>query len=152
MYHYHIRKCRRSADVVKKNKLLDACVNGNGEIFEELKKMRRVRKVLPQTMDGSENVSERFKNVYQKLYNSVNDVQGTRKMLNQVDICINSSSLADVDLVTPELVYKAAENVKKHKNDPSFSFNSDCFKRGPKSLFQHLSTMIKCFLIHGHVC
>ena len=89
MYHYHIRKCRRSADVVKKNKLLDACVNGNGEIFEELKKMRRVRKVLPQTMDGSENVSERFKNVYQKLYNSVNDVQGTRKMLNQVDICIN---------------------------------------------------------------
>ena len=44
MYHYHIRKCRRSADVVKKNKLLDACVNGNGEIFEELKKMRRVRK------------------------------------------------------------------------------------------------------------
>ena len=152
MYHYHIRKCRRSADVVKKNKLLDACVNGNGEIFEELKKMRRVRKVLPQTMDGSENVSERFKNVYQKLYNSVNDVQGTRKMLNQVDICINSSSLADVDLVTPELLYKAAENVKKHKNDPSFSFNSDCFKRGPKSLFQHLSTMIKCFLIHGHVC
>ena len=44
-----------------------------------------------------------------------NDVQGTRKMLNQVDICINSSSVADVDLVTPELVYKAAENVKKHK-------------------------------------
>ena len=136
MYHYHIRKCRRSADVVKKNKLLDVCVNGNGEIFEELKKMRRVRKVLPQTMDGSENVSERFKNVCQKLYNSVNDVQGTKKMLNQVDICINSSSLADVDLVTPELVYKAAENVKKHKNEPSFSFNSDCFKRDPKSLFQ----------------
>ena len=117
---------------------MDACVNSNGEIFEELQKMRRVRKVLPHTMDGSENVSGRFKNEYQKLYNSVNDVQGTRKMLNQVDIYINSSSLADVDLGTPELVYKAAENVKKHKNDPSFSINSDCFKRGPKSLFQHL--------------
>ena len=36
IYHYHVRKCRRSADVVKGNKLLDACVNGNGEIFEEL--------------------------------------------------------------------------------------------------------------------
>ena len=93
-------------------------------------------------MDGSENVSKRFKNVYQKLYNSVNDVQGTRKMLNLIDNCIDSSSLADVDLVTPELVCKAAGNVKKHKTDPSFTFNSDCFKRGPKSLFQHLSTMI----------
>ena len=98
MYHYHMRRCR-SADVVKKNKLLDACVNG-GEIFEELNKMRRVRKVLLQTMDGSENASERFKNVYQNLHNSINDVQGTRKMLNLIDNCINSFSLADVDLVT----------------------------------------------------
>ena len=32
-----------------------------------------------------------------------------------------------------------------------FTFNSDCIKRTPASLFQHLSLMMKCFLIHGHV-
>ena len=40
IYHYQIRKCRRSVETVKKNKLLNACVNGNGEIFDELKKLR----------------------------------------------------------------------------------------------------------------
>ena len=45
-------------------------------------------------------------------------------MLNLIDNCIDSSSLAEVDLVTPDLVCKAAENVK-HKTDPSFTFNSE---------------------------
>ena len=76
-----------------------------------------------------------MENTKKTLWIYINDVQGTRKMLNLIDNCIDSSSLADVDLVTPKLVCKAAENVKKHKTDPSFTFNSDCFKRGPKSLF-----------------
>ena len=61
--------------MVRKNKLMDACLNGNGDVFEEIRKMRKVNKSLPHTMDGQTNVTERFKNVYQKLYNSVNDEQ-----------------------------------------------------------------------------
>ena len=96
IYHYHIRKCRRSADVVRKIKLMDACLNGNGDVFEEIRKMRKVNKSLPHTMDGQTNVTERFKNVYQKLYN---DEQETQEVLKLVNSYVDVSSLDDVDLV-----------------------------------------------------
>ena len=99
IYHYHIRKCRRSADMVRKNKSTDACLNGNGDVFEEIRKMRKVDKSLPHTMDGQTNVTERFKNVYQKLYNSVNDEQETQEVLRLVNNYVDVSSLDDVDLV-----------------------------------------------------
>ena len=148
IYHYHIRNCRRSADMVRKNKLMDACLNGNGDVFEEIRKMRKVKKSLPHTMDGQTNVTERFKNVYQKLYNSVNDEQEVLKLVNNY---VDVSSLDDVDLVNQSVVRKAVNNIKLHNNDPIFTFNSSCIKRAPSSLFQHLSLMMKCFLIHGHV-
>ena len=46
---------------------------------------------------------------------------------------------------------KVVNNIKLHKNDPIFTFNSDWIKRASASLFQHLSLMMKCFWIHGHV-
>ena len=151
IYHYHIRKCRRSADMVRKNKLMDDCLNGNGDVFEEIRKMRKVNKSLPHTMDGQTNVTERFKNVYQKLYNSVNDEQETQEVLKLVNNYVDVSSFDDVDLVNQSVVRKAVNNIKLHKNDPIFTFNSNCIKQAPASLFQHLSLMMKCFLIHGHV-
>ena len=41
VYHYEIRKCIKAEEKVKKNKLLDACFNGGGDIFEEIKKLRK---------------------------------------------------------------------------------------------------------------
>ena len=34
LYHYAIRKCKKSVEQIKKNKLLDACINGEGNIFD----------------------------------------------------------------------------------------------------------------------
>ena len=130
---------------------MDACLNGNGDVFDEIRKMRNVKKSLPHTMDGQTNVTERFKNVYQKLYNSVDDEHETQTVLKLVNNYVDVYSLDDVDLVNQSVVRKAVNNIKLHKNDPIFTFNSDCIKRAPASLFQHLSLMMKCFLIHGHV-
>ena len=102
-------------------------------------------------MDGRKNVPERFMQVCQKLYNSGNDRSESIRILKEINECIYTSSLIDVDLVTPEIVQKASDKVKSHKNDPSFVFNSDCIKCAPHSLFQHLSVMIKSCLIHGHM-
>lgn len=151
IYHYQIRKCKRAVDIIKKNKLLDACVNGNGDIFSELRKMRNVRRKIPEVMDGNKNVSVRFREVYQSLYNSGNDRSSTESMLTAVNKEINTTSLHDVDLVTADIVKQATDNIKLHKNDPIFEFNSDCMKLAPLSLFQHLTILIKSFLIHGHV-
>ena len=37
IYHFQIRKNKKMADTLKKNALLDACINNNGDIFQEIK-------------------------------------------------------------------------------------------------------------------
>ena len=39
--------------MIKKNKLLDACFNGNGDVFEEVKKIRQHKPPVASEMDGS---------------------------------------------------------------------------------------------------
>ena len=108
VYHYQIRKCKRSADVIKKVKLLYACVNGKGNIFDELRKIRKAKKHVPHTMDGKTNVSETFANVYQNLYNSAGDKEEISKLLVQVNEHIGDLSISDVNMVSSEIVRKAA--------------------------------------------
>ena len=73
LYHYTIRKCKKSVELIKKKKILDACINGKGNIFDEFRKIRNVKRDLPQTIDGSNNIPDEFANVYKKLYNSTED-------------------------------------------------------------------------------
>ena len=41
-YHYQIRKLKRSENLIKKNRLLDACIiNRNGDLFTEIKNLRK---------------------------------------------------------------------------------------------------------------
>ena len=61
------------------------------------------------------------------------------------------NNYVDVDLVNQSVLRKAVNNINLHKKNPIFTFNSDCMKRASASLFPHLSLMMKCFLIHGHV-
>ena len=60
-------------------------------------------------------------------------------------------SLNAVDQVTADVIGEVRKQVKNRKTDPVFTFNSDCIKRGPNSLFRHIANMIKSFLIHGCV-
>ena len=151
LYHYAIRKCKKSVEQIKKNKLLDACINGKGNIFDEFRKIRHVKRDLPQTIDGSNNIPDEFANVYKKLYNSTQEQVETLKILGNVNTSIDILSLKDVDLVTSDIIRKAVEQVKANKNDPVFTFNSDCIKRAPATLLQHLTNIIQIFLIHGYV-
>ncbi len=150
-YHYAIRKCKRATENIKKDKLLNACVAGKNNIFDELRKMRSVQKKSPSVIDGNSNPAERFAEVYNKLYNCTQDADDTENILRSVESNINENSLQDVDLVTADVIEEVVKEVRTRKNDPVFKFNSDCIKRAPKSFFQHISNMIKSFLIHGHV-
>ena len=40
---------------------------------------------------------------------------------------------------------------RRNKNDPAFTFNSNCIKDSSAVLHVHLANMIRCFLVHGHV-
>ena len=151
LYHYAIRKCKRATENIKKDKLMNACLAGKNNIFDELRKMRQVKKNAPAFIDGNANPAERFAEVYSKLYSCTNDANETEKILQSIDAKIDNNSLQNVDLVTADVIEDVVNEVKAKKSDPVFSFNSDCIKRAPTSLFQHLANMIKSFLIHGHV-
>ena len=38
-----------------KSKLLDACINGNGDIFAEIKKLRKSKPMIATNMDGEKD-------------------------------------------------------------------------------------------------
>ena len=152
LYHFHLKKCKKAENSIRRNKLLDACLNGNGNIFAEIKKMRMSEPVVASTMDGKkEKIEEHFKNVYENLYNSVDDEDNISDIMNDVNDGINDSHLFDVKKVTPGVVKATTMQLQDCKSDPVHIFNSDCLKNAPDLFFQHLSSVIKSFLVHGHV-
>ena len=152
IYHYHVRKCKKAENAIRRNKLLDACLNGNGDVFKEIKKMRKSAPIVASSMDGEkENVGEHFKDIYKDLYNSVDDKDDIANILEVVNNGINNSHAHDVKKVTPEIVKEAAMRLKDGKSDPVHILSSDCIKNAPDILFKLLSDVIRSFLFHSHV-
>ena len=56
-----------------------------------------------------------------------------------------------VERISPAIVMKALKKMRSGKNDSQFSFQSDCFMEGPDSLVQHLTNLIRVFVLHGFV-
>ena len=66
----------------------------------------------------------------------------------QVEKVVSKASLVDVEMVTPEVVKKAAHQLKSGKSDSSFSFSSDCFRNGFENVYIRLSELFQGFLVH----
>ena len=152
IYQFQYRKCIKAENLIIKNKLLDACINGNGDIFNEIKKLRKSKPIIAASMDGvKEDIPGHFRNIFSNLYNSANDQEALLDVLQEVESKIDETSLDDVDLVTGAVVQEASKNLNDSKSDPQLNFSSDCIKHGTKELFENLAMILKCFLIHGHV-
>ena len=103
LYHFQIRKNKKMIETLKRNALLDACINGNGDIFDIIKKQRKIKTSLPTTIDGvSSNIGTHFANIYSQLYNSVNDDTELNHLTQYITERIDSSSLQDVLRITPD--------------------------------------------------
>ena len=152
LYHSEIRKIKKSENLVRKNKLLNACLNGEGDIFKDIKSLRNTRQVVANTMDGvKEDLANHFRNIYSNLYNSVEDSENLARVSEQIELKIGDHSLQDIAKVTPSAIKEAASKLRPGKTDPVYSFSSDCFKVESDKLAELLSTIIQCYLIHGHV-
>ena len=152
IYHYEIRKVKKAKDTIKKNKLLDACLNNGGDLFKEIKSIRKRPQVVANSIDGvTSNIPDHFKGIYSKLYNSVDDAESMARLTCEIDSKIDKFSLTDVEKVTPRIVKEAIAKLNPGKTDPVFSFSSDCMKVESDKLSDLLSIIIRCFLVHGHV-
>ena len=69
VYHYQIRKNRKMAECIKKNTLLDACINDKGDIFKEIRKLRKTPPIVSSLIDGvANNIEFHFADVYEMLF------------------------------------------------------------------------------------
>ena len=85
-YHMEFKKCQKAENLIKKSNLLDACLNGNGDIFKEIKKMRKVKKSCADTMDGvSKDIPGNFRSIYKDLYNCVEDAEEVARIQEEVE-------------------------------------------------------------------
>ena len=152
IYHMAAKKCRRAEENTRKNKLLEACISGEGNIFTEIKAMRKTKQVVANSIDGvTDNISEHFKNIYSDLFNSVDDAENMAKVSEDITNRIQPKDIEDIEKVTPEIIKKAASRLKAGKSDSVFMFSSDCIKVDSKSLAALLASVFQSFLIHGHV-
>ena len=153
VYHYQYKKCHKSEKVIRGNKLLDACVNGDGDLFEQIKLLRKHSPAIPASMVGEQGdkIPQHFQNIYKELYNSNKEDDEIRELEDNIKEQVNQSHLKDVEKVTPEIVREAVKHLKGNKSDPIYAFSSDCLKHAPDILYRHLSAALQSFLIHGHV-
>ena len=152
LYHYQLRKCRKNENIIRKNNLLNSCINGNGNILEEIKKCRKSAQISPSSIDGnSVNIENHFRRTYEALYNCTDDRENVKQLREEVELKLNRSDVGDVLKVTPKILKAASEKLKNEKSDPVFLFSSDCFKHAPDILYEQLCVIIRSFLIHGHV-
>ena len=117
-------------DIIKKNNLLDACLNINGDIFDEIKKPRRTTPTVAPTMDGvNSKIESHFANKYEKPYNSIDDELNLIRVQEHLKNGIDSNCHASVGKITPILVKEAINHLKNTRTDPVNDFTSDVLKK-----------------------
>ena len=152
VYHREVKKCVKAENTIKKNKLLDSCINGKGDLFTEIRNMRKTRVTVPDNIDGvTENITDHFKSIYVKLYNCVNDANEVALIYTQVDNKITNNDIIDIEKVTTNEVKKAAGRINPGKSDPTYRFSSDCIKVRSVRLAEHTANIIQTFLVHIHI-
>ena len=152
VYHYQIRKNRRMAECIRKNTILDACINDKGDIFKEIGKLRKTAPTVSSMIDGvTNNLETHFANVHEKLYNPIDDKENLMTVLQHLNTKIDCESVTKVEQITPILVKEAISKLKNDKTDPLYHFNSDCIKNAPPILCELLAKLFKMYLIHGHI-
>ena len=109
IYHYHYKKCKKAEEKIKRSKLLSACLGEGGDLFKEIKALRKAPPTVATSIDGElEDVPDHFGNIYSTLYNSADDATELNLVHERVESAVNSSHFDAVLKITPELLKEAA--------------------------------------------
>ena len=153
-YHYAVRRAQSYLNKIQNDTLFSKM--GSPTIFEEIKKSCRSRNSdLTSVIDdvhGAKNISNHFKDIYEKLYNEQGDINENLVTDISDDIADNiQSSIDTVNILDADLVKAATKKLKADKSDVSNDFTSDCLKAAPDSFFVQLAALFRTFLIHGYI-
>ena len=101
---------KKTEEKVKRSKLLNSCINGEGDLFSQIKNLRKSQPCVVSTMDGvTENVKEHFRDIHTPLFNSADDGEEIMKPKKEVEEKVDEKSLEHVNMVTPDIVREATK-------------------------------------------
>ena len=157
-YHYAIRRVRGKADLTRAHKLFEASLQGDCNLLKEMKRIRcggsSSNQELPDSVSGAsgeDEIADKFKAVYEALYNSADTNVEMAELLQEVDALIGETSQQEVAKITGSKVKEAVTLMKAQKGDISGGFTSDAILNAPDILFDHLAGIFRSFLVHGTV-
>ena len=156
-YHYAIRKLSKQADTIKAENLLEASEQSEMDLLREMKRIKGSKgqsQTLPDEVDGeteADNILEKFKEVYEELYNSADTSPAMMTIKERLNNLISQGSIEEVNKITSDVVKKACTKMKPGKMDVSGGYSSDVLLHAPNSLFEHLAVVFRSFLTHGSV-
>ena len=96
-------------------------------------------------------IETHFANVYDKLYNSIDDNENLTTVLRHLNTKIDSKSMIEVEKITPALIKESINKLKYDKTDPLYHFNSDCTKNAPPILSEYLAKLFRMYMTYGHL-
>ena len=151
LFHYQVRNCRRVEDYLRNRKIIENCVENDTDLFAEIKKQRKNDNEEDVTIDGAagSKIPNKFGEIYRELFNREDDDVNIERLSEQIEGSINENASSELDKINSEKVREAMEKIKPNKSDPIFDFSSDFLKNAPDILYEHLSLILKSFLIHG---
>ena len=157
-YHYAIRRARRKSDLTRAEQLFEASLQGDCNLLAEMKKIRcggsgRLADLPDEVAgaQGEENIVEKFRTVYESLYNSAGTDPEMAELLNKVNRLISNSSVQEVIKISGSKVKEAASLLKAKKGDVSGGFTSDALLNAPDIMFDQLALVFQSWLLHGTV-
>ena len=160
-YHYAIRSVLKSQIQIRNDRMAEAVSSDdNRNFWEEVRKMKRSHKLLPDVIDnvkGSDNISKLFFDKNKELFNSVSyDDSKMNDLKNEIDELIDkevnndSNHISNANLVnfTVQDVIDVIEETKSGKSEESGLF-TDHFKHAPHRLFVLLTCLFNSMIVHG---
>ena len=156
-YHYAVRRLKKQADLVRAKKLFEASLKGDLDLLKEMKAVRSGsggQAELPDTVAGANGPAEivdKFREVYNALYNSAGTKEEMDRLQNRVAELIRVDSMEEICKVTGSKVKEAVSMMKPCKGDVSEGYTSDALLNGPDILFDHLAIIFRSWLVHGTV-
>ena len=75
LFHYQIRKCRRVEDYIRNKKIIENCLENDGDLFAEIRKQRSNSNEEDVTIDGAsgDDIPNKFAGIYKELFNREDD-------------------------------------------------------------------------------
>ena len=155
VYHLAVRRAKRNAVEISKDKMLQSCLNGgSSNLIGDLKKQRLSKVRAAPTIDGKTDnidIANHFSSIYSDLYNRSDSSSEMNNLLQDIEKDIDYSNFSDIDKVTPAIVYQAISSINSNKSDSIYDFKSDAILFGKDILTNHITVLLQSFVIHGFV-